>query len=114
MCVIECEIGGQKLRLRRTDSTGSGAEVEDGVVEIEPDLKVLDRLGGELISKKNIPAACFKREPPPLTWDTTHCVQLPEPRLGHGHVPMRHESRDCALQPNRPAPLVNKSSWDRC
>jgi hypothetical protein len=60
MCVIECEIGRQKLRLRRTDSTGSGADVEDGVVEIEPDLKVLDRLGEELISKQNIRAACLR------------------------------------------------------
>jgi hypothetical protein len=54
MCVVECKIGREKLRLRRTDSTGSGTEVEDGVVKIEPDLKVLDRLREEFISKQNI------------------------------------------------------------
>ena len=60
MCVVECEIGREKLRLCRTDPTGSGAEVEDGVVKIEPDLKVLDRLREEFISKQNIRAACLR------------------------------------------------------
>jgi hypothetical protein len=47
--VIEREVSGHSLSLRSIDSAGASAEVKDGVIQIQGNLKVSDGLAEELV-----------------------------------------------------------------
>src|SRR5260370_35814865 len=52
--VIECKIRGEQSRTCGIDSSRPGAEVEHGVIQIECQLKALDGLAMESVSKERL------------------------------------------------------------